>query len=95
MSRFDRNDIWRDLRRKETLLHRYDQLSDAAKYLREYGRDMKVTVRFAASAVGGHDRACEVVAKFLQGPEGEEEARRDSLVAQIEEEMRDIEDQLA
>ncbi len=95
MSRFDRNEIWRDVRRRETLLRRHDELSDAAKYLREYGRDMKVAVRFAASAVGGHDRACAVVAEILQGPEGEEEARRDRLVAQIEQEMRGIEDQLA
>lgn len=95
MRGFDRNAVWRDVRRREELLRRHDELNDAAKFLRSYGLEMKVSVRFAASAVGGHDKACAVVAEILQGRDGDAEDRRNRLVAQIEQEMLDIEDQLA
>ncbi|ARB06169.1 hypothetical protein FDH38_gp115 [Dinoroseobacter phage vB_DshS-R5C] len=75
------------IRQTEKDIRRFDELEKAYKFVREYGADITVTVRFGASAVGGHEEAAEVTRAFLLGDWND--VRR-QLIEDIQREMLEI-----
>ncbi len=81
------------IRQTQKDLERFEKLEQAYNYLREYGADINVIVRFGASAVGHHDTACEVVKALLTGDWANEKRRE--VTEAIQAEMLEISERLS
>ena len=75
------------IRQTKKDIRRFEELEKAYKFVREHGADITVSVRFGASAVGGHDEAAEVTRAFLLGDWND--VRR-QLIEDIQREMLEI-----
>jgi hypothetical protein len=85
-------DAARRIEAQQKDIRRYELLENVLRYLREYGSDIHVTVRFTAASVAYHDQAAQVVQE-LYFNDWSETGRRETQAA-VEKEMKEIEARL-